>query len=120
VRVLDDRTIELVRTRYVTQAADTDINYSQIFGMSCGELIETICHNWSPDQSDKRLQLLVYNREILPELVPEARQRIEDAARALAEDVDQWLYALEQRSRVLDPNSDQVPTTVGLGLYYFQ
>jgi len=120
VRVLTDRTIELVRTRYVTQAADTDINYSQIFGMACGELIETICHNWTPNQADKRLQLLVYNREIHPQLVPEARQRIEDASRTLAEQVDQWLYELEQRSRALDPNSDETTMTVGLGLYYFQ
>lgn len=120
VRVLADRTIELVRTRYVTQAADTDINYSQIFGMACGELVETICHNWTPEQSDKRLQLLVYNREIHPALVAEARQKIEDAARALAEEVDQWLYEIEQRSRDLEPNSGTTPITVGLGLYYFQ
>jgi len=120
VRVLADRTIELVRTRYITQAADTDINYCQIFGMSCGELIETICYNWSPESHEKRLQLLVYNRDIHPDLVVEAQRRIEDAARKLAEDVDQWLYQLEQQSRALDTNSDQAPTTVGLGLYYFQ
>ncbi|MGB0514173.1 MAG: DUF6502 family protein [Wenzhouxiangellaceae bacterium] len=122
VRVRPDRTIDLVRSRYITQANDTDINYSQIFGMSCGELIETISHNWQPDQPDKRLQLLVYNRDIHPKLVVEARERIENAARNLAEHVDALLYEYETRSGELDreAQSDPARQCVGLGLYYFQ
>jgi len=122
VRVRPDRTIELVRSRYVTQANDNDINYSQIFGMACGELIETICHNWHPDQDDKRLQLLVYNRDIHPRLAGEARERIENAARELAEHVDALLYEYETRSSELHPNDESEPDRqcVGVGLYYFE
>jgi len=108
----------MLRRRYITRAADTDVETAEIFGMACGELIDTICHNWQPAQDDKWLQLLVYNRAIHPDLLPEARAQIEDGARALAEQVDQWLYECEKRSKDIDDDADRVE--VGLGLYYFQ
>jgi len=120
VRVHSDRSVELVRTRYIPRADTSDIDYCKIFGLSCGELIETIDHNWQPQQDDKRLQLVVYNRDIHPELVAQARSRIESAARELAEQVDQWLYELERESRSLPAPQDSTPSRLGLGLYYFQ
>lgn len=123
VRVLPDRMIELVRSRYITPGDGTDINYSDVFGLACGELIETIDYNWKPDgggtQDDKRLQLVVYNRSINPTLVDAAREEVESAARELAERVDERLYLYEQKSLELE-SSDSEPVRVGLGLYYFQ
>ena len=113
----DDRTVRLVRTRYISRADDADLQTCEIFGMACGDLIETIAHNWQPDRPDKRLQLVVYNRNIHPALVEEARERIETASRALAEQVDEWLYQYEQQSRELDGADDARPTRLGLGLY---
>ncbi len=123
VRVLEDRSIELVRTRYIPRAETSDIDYSKIFGLSCGELIETISHNWQHAQDDKRLQLVVYNRDIHPELAEQARTRIESAARELAEQVDHWLYEFEQASKELPETPETTEssnTRLGLGLYYFQ
>lgn len=120
VRVLPDRTVELVRTRYIGRADAADINYAEIFGMSCGDLIETICHNWTPGIDDKRLQLLVYNRSIHPDLVGPAREKVEAAARELAEQVDNWLYEFETQSRDMPEAADAKPVRMGLGLYYFQ
>lgn len=117
VKIRDDRTIELVRTRYIARADEADLQTAEIFGMASGDLIETIAHNWAPDQDEKRLQLLVYNRSIHPDLAKEARARIEDAARALAEEVDELLYDYEQKSRELDPAEDTDPVRLGLGLY---
>jgi len=116
VRVRDDRSIELVRTRYITRAASSDIQTAEIFGRSCGELIGTVDHNWRADQDDKRLQLLVYNRSVDPAHKAEARARIEAAARELAEKVDALLYEYESRT-----DSDTAePAEIGLGLYYFE
>jgi len=120
VRVLPDRTVELIRTRYIGKAETADINYAEIFGMSCGDLIETICYNWSPELDEKRLQLLVYNRSIHPDLVDSAKEKVETAARELAEQVDNWLYEFETQSRSLPDAADARPTRLGLGLYYFQ
>lgn len=123
VRVLPDRMIELVRSRYITPGDGTDINYSDVFGLACGELINTIDYNWNPDaddaRSDKRLQLVVYNRSIDPTLVEAAREAVESAAREVAERVDELLYHFEQKSRELEPSGPE-PIRVGLGLYYFQ
>ena len=120
VRVLADRTIELIRTRYIGKADKTDIDYAEIFGMSCSTLIETICYNWTPELDDKRLQLLVYNRSIHPDLVGPAKVKIESASRELAEQVDQWLYEFETRSGELPDVTDAQRMRLGLGLYYFQ
>ena len=120
VRVLSDRTIELIRTRYIGKAEKADINYAEIFGMSCGDLIETICYNGAPELDDKRLQLLVYNQSIHPDLVDPAKEKIESAARDLAEQVDQWLYEFKARSSELPEAKDAPRTRLGLGLYYFQ
>jgi hypothetical protein len=124
VCVRADRSIELVRTRYITRAATSDIQTADIFGMSCGELIGTIDHNWRPEQPDKRLQLLVYNRNIDPDLKAEARTRIETAARELAEEIDALLYEHESRSRTdAEPEADAdsgKTFQLGLGLYYFE
>lgn len=120
VRVLADRTIELVRTRYIGRPAKTDINYADIFGMSCGDLIETIGYNWAPENDDKRLQLLVYNRSIHPDLVGPAKKRIESAARELAEQVDHWLYEFEKKSEKLSQSDESSKTRLGLGLYYLK
>lgn len=123
VRVLPDRMIELVRSRYITPGDGTDINYSDVFGLACGELINTIDYNWNPDadnaRGDKRLQLVVYNRSIDPTLVGAAREEVESAARELAEQVDERLYRYEQKSLELE-STDSEPVRVGLGLYYFQ
>jgi len=120
VRVLADRTIELVRTRYIGKADPADIDYAEIFGMSCGSLIETICYNWAPKLDDSRLQLLVYNRSIHPDLVGPAKEKVEAAARDLAEQVDNWLYEFEVQSENLPEPGDAQRTQLGLGLYYFQ
>lgn len=120
VRVSPDRTIELVRTRYIGKAEAADINYAEIFGMSCADLIGTIGYNWTPGLEDKRLQLLVYNRSIHPDLVGPARKKVETAARELAEQVDNWLYEFETQSRDLPDATDAQQTRLGLGLYYFQ
>lgn len=117
VRIGKDRSIELVRTRYISRANDTDLQTSEIFGMACGDLMETIAHNWQPETEDKRLQLLVYNRAIHPDLHDEVRRRVEDAARGLAEQVDELLYDYQQRSHELDPSKDAKPVRLGLGLY---
>ncbi|MEX0914899.1 MAG: DUF6502 family protein [Wenzhouxiangellaceae bacterium] len=120
VRVQSDRTIELVRTRYIGRADASDINYADIFGMSCGDLMETLCYNWAPERDEKRLQLLVYNRSIHPDLVGPAKQKVESAARELAEQVDNWLYEFEIRSKDLPHTTDSRRARLGLGLYYFQ
>ncbi|MDT8439290.1 MAG: DUF6502 family protein [Wenzhouxiangellaceae bacterium] len=120
VEVLPGRHVRLKRTRYITQAADQDITYADIFGHSTGALVETIDHNWRPDVTDKRLQFLVYNREIHPELVASAQREIEDGARELAERIDQTLYDYEQRSDILQRDPDPPRQTVGLGLYFFE
>lgn len=120
VRVLADRTIELVRTRYIGRADSADISYADIFGVSCGELIETICYNGTPELDDRRLQLIVYKRSIHPDLIGPAKEKIELAARDLAEQVDQWLYEFETRSSELPEASDVPRKRIGLGLYYFQ
>ena len=121
VRVLPDRQVELIRTRYITQTEDIDIDYCQVFGLACGELIETIAHNWQPDQQEKRLQLVVYNRSIHPRLVDEAKKRLETAARELAEQADQWLYEFETRSDEIDQAGPRTERArVGVGIYYFQ
>lgn len=122
VRVRDDRSVELVRTRYITHAATSDIQTAAIFGMSCGELIGTIDYNWRPEQEDKRLQLLVYNRNVDPQFRAEARRRIENAARELAVEIDALLYEYESRSDSVsapDAEPDDGPP-IGLGLYYFE
>ncbi|HKL52671.1 MAG TPA: DUF6502 family protein [Wenzhouxiangellaceae bacterium] len=120
VRVLHNRTIELIRTRYIGKAETADINYAEIFGMSCGDLIETICYNWSPELDEKRLQLLVYNRSIHPDLVDSAKEKVETAARELAEQVDNWLYEFETQSKDLPDPEGARRKRLGLGLYYFQ
>lgn len=117
VKVGEDRTIELVRTRYISRADATDLQTADIFGMACGDLIETIAHNWQPDSDARWLQLVVYNRDIHPDLVDPARERIETAARELAEQVDEWLYEYEQQSRARELADDQHPVRLGLGLY---
>lgn len=117
VRVLEDRTIELVRTRYIARADDADLQTAEIFGMATGDLITTIAHNWRPGDVDRHLQLVVYNRDIHPDLAVEARAKIENAARELAERVDEWLYRYEEASRTLDLGEDRDPVRLGLGLY---
>lgn len=117
VRIDEDRSVELLRTRYISRADDSDLQTAEIFGMACGDLVETIDHNWRPEVDEKRLQLLVYNRSIHPDLHDEVRKRVEDAARTLAEQVDELLYDYEQRSRELDPAEDATPVRLGLGLY---
>jgi len=117
VRVLDDRTIELVRSRFISDTGPDDIDTAEIVGLSCQRLLDTIEFNWRENQSDKRLQLLVYNRDIHPDLVDQARAEIESAARNLAESVDQTLFGYEQRSAELEGKQRQ---EIGLGLYYFQ
>ena len=120
VRVLTDRTIELIRTWYIGRPAKTDINYAEIFGMSCGDLIETIGYNWAPENDHKRLQLLVYNRSIHPELVGPAKEKLESAARELAEQVDHRLCEFEKESEKLPQHDASRKTRLGLGLYYFE
>lgn len=117
VRVHDDRSIELIRSRFISETRADDIDTAEIVGLSCGRLLETIEHNWRPEQADKRLQLLVYNRSIAPGLIAEARSEIETAARTLAEQIDERLFVYEQRSAGLD---DDQRREIGLGLYYFQ
>ena len=117
VRVLDDRTIELVRTRYIARADDADLQTAEIFGMATSDLITTIAHNWQQDDRDRYLQLVVYNRDIHPDLADEARAKIENAARALAEQVDEWLYHFEEASRERGLDEDRDPVRLGLGLY---
>ncbi len=121
VKVLPDRQVELVRTRYITKTEDIDIDYCQVFGLACGELIETISHNWQPEQANKHLQLVVYNRNIHPRLLQEAKDKIEDGAREFAERADQWLFEFETRSDEIDQAGPRTERTrVGLGLYYFE
>lgn len=125
VEVRSDRTVRVLRPRYIPRANDRQINYAQVFGLACGELINTIHHNWRSEKGEKRLQLVAYNDNIDPSLIPEAKQRIEDAARELTEQVDGILYEYEQRSRgSRSPESNGNPQVssprVGLGLYYFR
>ncbi|MDT8410059.1 MAG: DUF6502 family protein [Wenzhouxiangellaceae bacterium] len=121
VKIRPDRRIELQqRSWYITRARDADINFAEVFGLACGELVKTIDHNWQPDQEDKRLQLLVYNPSIHPQLAAQARDRVESAARELVENIDKWLYEFERQSGQLDPNDEQPRVRLGLGLYYFE
>lgn len=117
VKVLEDRTIELVRTRYIAKADADDLQTAEIFGMATSDLITTIAHNWQQDNGDRYLQLVVYNRDIHPDLADEARAKIEAAARELAERVDEWLYHYEEASRERGLDEDSTPIRLGLGLY---
>jgi len=119
VEVRADRSVELKRTRFISRASDDDINTAEIVGLSCGRLLETIDHNWRPDRDETRLQLLVYNREIHPDLVPEALAEIEDAARELVDRTDETLYRYEARSEALGTD-DQPRCEIGLGVYSFK
>ncbi|MDT8449096.1 MAG: DUF6502 family protein [Wenzhouxiangellaceae bacterium] len=121
VRVLPDRSIELLRRNYITFADANDIEHSEVLGMACGKLAETVDHNWRSDRRDKRLQLLVYNASIHPELADQARAHVEDAARDLALQVDEWLEKFEKQSAELDRSrSGKERVCLGLGLYYFE
>lgn len=125
VEVRTDRTIRVLRPRYIPRANDREINYAQVFGLACGELINTIHHNWCAAKAEKRLQLVAYNDRIDPRLIPEAKQRVEDAARELTEQVDAILYEYEQRSRAArtretSDNPDAPVPRIGLGLYFFR
>lgn len=123
VEILPDHRVRILRPRYITRADELDVTNSQILGLACGELINTINYNWQPGQDGKRLQLVAYNRNISPALADEAKDRIEDKARALIEDVDALLYEYELRSReIADTGSDSRPRTrtLGMGAYYFQ
>ncbi|NKI36604.1 hypothetical protein HFP89_15640 [Wenzhouxiangella sp. XN79A] len=117
VNVLEDRTVELVRTRYIARADEADLQTAEIFGMATSDLITTIAHNWQQDNGDRYLQLVVYNRDIHPDLADEAREKIEAAARQLAEQVDEWLYHYEEASRQRGLDEDSDPVRLGLGLY---
>lgn len=120
VDLTDDRRVRLLRTRYVAPATDGDMETAKIVGLSAGTLLDTIDHNWRPDQQDKRLQLVVYNTEIPEDLVPAAREQLENAARELSDRLDRMLSEFEHQASSSGQSPDTPRQTVGLGLYYWQ
>ena len=120
VEVHADRSVELKRSHFISRTSDDDINTAEIAGLSCARLLETIEHNWRPDQDETRLQLLVYNRAIHPDLVPEALVEIENAARELVDRADETLYRFEARSDELAESNNCPRQEIGLGVYSFK
>jgi len=120
VEVHADRSVELKRTQFLSRPSKNDIDTAEIVGKSCGRLLETIDHNWRPGQEETRLQLLVYNRAIHPQLVPEALKEIENAGRELINRTDETLYRYEACSNELAETDDEPRQEIGLGVYSFK
>ena len=87
--------------------------------MSCGTLIETICYNWTPELDEQRLQLLVYNRSIHPDLVGPAKEKVE-AARANWPSRSTTGSTNSKHNPRIFRNRRRAAQQLGLGLYYFQ
>ncbi len=87
-----------------------------ILGTDTADLIDTIHHNLSVEQSVKRYQRKVSYRSIPQEFVKPFKVYASTASQRLLEELDRWLA-----ERDVDPaGEDEQSTRLGLGIYHIE
>jgi len=110
------------RIRLVTKAyipSSDPVDKIHILGSDTGELIATIDHNLTADESQLRFQRKVSNRQIAAEAVPQFRRLAAKKGQALLENLDQWLAQHEYQG---DPKqaAEKGARYVSVGIYYHE
>lgn len=108
---LDGQTLKLLKQAYVPGNDSSEI--ALILGTDTAELIETISHNMTTESHEKRFQRKVSTHKLDRKSLQVFKQRCEDQAQTLLEELDQWLSEHETD----DPKEAQY---VSLGIYYYQ
>ncbi|MBT8127041.1 MAG: hypothetical protein KJP15_06140 [Gammaproteobacteria bacterium] len=108
VEIKDDR-VHLVRNAYVPGSDPEEI--IRILGKDTSELINTIDHNLTEEESAKWFQRKVSNPRIHIDALPEFKEYSRKRAQALLEELDTWL---SQHEADKDPSA----IYVSLGIYY--
>lgn len=109
--------IRLVTNAYIPSSDPVDKIH--ILGSDTGELIATIDHNLTADESQLRFQRKVSNHQIAAESVPQFQRLAAKRSQALLESLDQWLAEHEYQG---DPGQAAKKDIryVSVGIYYYE
>ena len=111
-----ESTVKLLAHGYVPNASNEEL--LRLSAESAGDLLDTIEHNLSPDETQSRLQLSVSYDDLPEHSVELFRQLSTEKGRELLIELDQFLATQDRGS---NPSSQgEGRFRVGLGVYYFE
>ncbi len=111
VKVTDNK-VQLIKHAYVPGKDSAEV--INILGADTNELINTIDHNLTAQESDKRYQRKVSTAVLNKDAVEEFKKLSNNQAQALLENLDAWISQNE-----VDPDDDNAQY-VSLGIYYYE
>jgi len=109
---VEDNTVELIRHAYVPGKDSAEI--IRILGTDTNELINTIDHNLTAEDADKRFQRKVSSAVLDKRSVKQFKELSRQQSQALLEELDAWI------SRHEAPPDDDNARYVSLGIYYYE
>lgn len=114
---VNDGIVNLVRHAYVPGDDSEDI--LRIFGTDTSELMQTIDHNLTTAEAQRRFQRKVSNARLHPEALAEFQTYASYRSQALLEELDNWLSQHEINSNE-NTRDDANARYVSLGVYYYE
>ena len=109
---VDDGKVRLIKHAYVPGKDSAEI--IRILGADTSELINTIDHNLTAEENEKRYQRKVSCVALRKSAIEEFKQLSTKQSQSLLEDLDTWLSQNE-----VSPD-DEDAVYVSLGIYYYQ
>jgi hypothetical protein len=109
---VDDKTVQLIKHAYVPGKDSAEI--IRILGTDTNELINTIDHNLTAKDADKRYQRKVSSAVLDKRSVKKFKELSRKQSQALLEELDAWI------SRHEVPPDDDNARYVSLGIYYYE
>ena len=104
--------VELIKHAYVPGKDSAEV--INILGNDTNELINTIDHNLTAQENEKRYQRKVSTAVLNKDAIEEFKKLSNDQAQALLENLDAWVSQNE-----VDPD-DENARYVSLGIYYYE
>ena len=109
---VQDGTVQLIKHAYVPGKDSAEI--IRILGTDTNELINTIDHNLTADEADKRYQRKVSSAVLDQRSIKQFKELSKKQSQALLEEFDSWLSKHE-----VAPDDDNA-RYVSMGIYYYE
>jgi len=117
VKKVDDDTVQLLRTHYISSSSKSEKFAIDIMAESVRDVINTINHNMQAKDDDLYMQRIVQQVDLPAQHLPLVKTFIRERSQNLVDEVDSFITALSQQDT---KNKDGKIDRLGLGLYYFQ
>jgi hypothetical protein len=111
---IDPDTVHLASAGYIPKKSETEM--LQVAGRAATDLLRTATHNIM-DPQHPRFQRQTSCDDLPASLAEEFQRYSHDRCRDLLQEFNVWLA---EKSKSVDPQSEEARVRIGVGLYYFQ